>query len=206
MADETSAKHRAPRRRDWRFLFRSDSLALNFTATVAGPRPRPDGKDRLSEPALLDRWFCEAQLPPLAHEVSERGLEKAKALRESIFRVAVSGLKTTTVSPDDVEHINSAARAGVAPLRLGPDGQSAIPPDESTLDELLGLIARDAIDVFSGPYRDRIRKCGSPKCQVLFVDRSRAGNRRWCAMSPCGDQASARAYRKRKKATVQKQL
>jgi predicted RNA-binding Zn ribbon-like protein len=70
------------------------------------------------------------------------------------------------------------------------------------VNELLGIISRDAIDVFTGPYRNRIRQCASPRCAVIFVDRSRAGNRRWCAMSPCGDQASARAYRQRKKTAL----
>lgn len=186
-------------RKNWRFLFRSDSVALNFTATVAGPRPRPNGTERLTEPTLLERWFCEAQLPPLAQQLSGIGLEKAKQLRESIFQVAAWRLAATTILAANVERINAAARAGFPPVRLGEDGQSPVPPEHATLDELLGLIARDAIDVFTGPYRDRIRKCASPRCQVWFVDRSPSGNRRWCAMSPCGDQESARVYRRRKK-------
>jgi predicted RNA-binding Zn ribbon-like protein len=189
-------------RKNWRFLLRSDSVALNFTATVAGPRPRPHGTDRLTEPALLERWFCEAQLPPLAQPLSEAGLEKAISLRESIFQVAASRLTAATILSADIERINTAARAGFPPVRLGADGQSRVPPEHTRLDELLGLIARDAIDIFTGPYHDRIRKCASPRCQILFVDRSPSGNRRWCAMSPCGDQESARVYRRRKKERV----
>jgi predicted RNA-binding Zn ribbon-like protein len=83
-------------------------------------------------------------------------------------------------------------------LRIACDGCSTEPPDAAEMNEILGLIARDAIDVFTGPYRTRIKQCASPRCHVMFVDKSRAGNRVWCAMSPCGDQASARAYRKRK--------
>ncbi len=200
--DDTSPRPQKQRRKkgSWRFLFRSDSVALNFVATVAGSKDRSKGIDRFSEPALLDRWLCEAELPPPAAPATPEDLQRAKSLREAVFRLADSRLSGREVSVSDIAMVNAHARAGMPVTRIACDGCSTEPPDAAEVGELLGVIARDAIDVLTGPYRNRIRQCASPRCHVIFVDRSRAGNRRWCAMAPCGDQASARAYRSRRKA------
>lgn len=200
MHETTAAPSRGRRKKGaWRFLFRSDSIALDFVATVAGAKDRSKGADRFSEPALLERWFSEADMPPLANPVKATELERAKELREAIFRLADNRVTGRTIISPDIDLLNSHARSGVPTLRIACDGCSAEPADAAEVDELLGIIARDAIDIFTGPYRNRIRQCASARCAVIFIDRSRAGNRRWCAMSPCGDQASARAYRRRKK-------
>ena len=200
--DIIDAKSRHPKecrkKGSWRFLFRSDSVALNLVATVAASKDRAKGIDRFSEASLLDRWLCEAELPPLAGSVTDEELAKTKSLREAIFRLADNRINNSEISASDIALINAHARSGMPVLRIACDGCSTEPPDAAEMNEILGLIARDAIDVFTGPYRTRIKQCASPRCHVMFVDKSRAGNRVWCAMSPCGDQASARAYRKRK--------
>lgn len=200
MPDVRPMRHKEERpARPWRFLFRSDSLALNFVATVAGPGSRPNGKERLTEPALLERWFREARLTPAARPVQMQDLDRAKQLREAIFRIADSRLTKAGIVDADIALINNIAAVPFAPVRLGTDGRTPQQLTPIGVDSLLGLIARDAIEVFSGPYGDRIKQCASPRCPIFFVDRSRSGNRKWCAMSPCGDQASAKAYRKRKR-------
>lgn len=138
-------------------------------------------------------------MPPLANQISTEDLEKAKGLREAIFRLADNRLTALEINVADIALLNRHARAGVPTLKIACDGCTTEPPDAAEVDELLGIIARDAIDVFTGPYRNRVRQCASPKCGVIFVDRSPTGNRRWCSMSPCGDKASAQAYRQRRK-------
>ncbi|MFI7632863.1 CGNR zinc finger domain-containing protein [Nonomuraea sp. NPDC049400] len=39
-----------------------------------------------------------------------------------------------------------------------------------------------------------MRACGSGRCALRFVDRSQAGNRRWCSMSRCGNRTKARRH------------
>src|SRR5258708_7059779 len=41
---------------------------------------------------------------------------------------------------------------------------------------------------------DRVRRCANPECGWLFLDDSRAGKRRWCSMSACGNRAKARRH------------
>lgn len=131
----------------WRFLFRSDSVALNFAATVAGSKDRGKGNDRLSEPQLLERWFCEAELPPLAGHVDALDLERAKSLREAIFKLADNRLTGPEIAPSDIALLNSHARAGMPSTRIACDGCSTEPSDAAEVNELLGIISRDAIDV-----------------------------------------------------------
>ncbi|MFI5630759.1 CGNR zinc finger domain-containing protein [Streptomyces sp. NPDC051664] len=42
------------------------------------------------------------------------------------------------------------------------------------------------MELFAGPFARRIRECDAHDCQLLFIDTSRAGGRRWCAMARCG--------------------
>ena len=42
----------------------------------------------------------------------------------------------------------------------------------------------------------RLKEC--PGCGWLFIDHTRAGNRRWCSMDTCGSRAKMRSYYRRK--------
>lgn len=59
----------------------------------------------------------------------------------------------------------------------------------------LSAIARDAIDLLTGPLGHRIRVCAAEDCAFLFVDASRPGTRRWCSMERCGNLAKLRTHR-----------
>ncbi|MGB6792588.1 MAG: CGNR zinc finger domain-containing protein [Pseudolabrys sp.] len=41
---------------------------------------------------------------------------------------------------------------------------------------------------------DRLRICQGPNCSWLFIDRSKAGRRRWCDMAVCGNAAKSRRF------------
>jgi predicted RNA-binding Zn ribbon-like protein len=45
----------------------------------------------------------------------------------------------------------------------------------------------------------QIRACKGPHCDLLFVDRTRALNRRWCSMATCGNRSKQAARRNRLK-------
>lgn len=42
-----------------------------------------------------------------------------------------------------------------------------------------------------------VRRCGGPKCVLLFYDTTRNRSRRWCSMEGCGSRAKAAAYYRR---------
>jgi predicted RNA-binding Zn ribbon-like protein len=70
----------------------------------------------------------------------------------------------------------------------------------ATPDQALSSIARDAIEVLSGPDAELLKECGRPECTQVYLDRSRGARREWCAMETCGNKMKAAAYRARKKA------
>ncbi|MFB6780879.1 CGNR zinc finger domain-containing protein [Streptomyces sp. NPDC056352] len=59
-------------------------------------------------------------------------------------------------------------------------------------------MARDAVGLLTEAYADRVSERGSSDCQLVCVDTSRPGGRRWCAMERCGDRHKALAHRARR--------
>ena len=63
--------------------------------------------------------------------------------------------------------------------------------------QALSTLARELIDLLSGPLAERFRECASDNCPLVFVDSSRPGSRRWCSMERCGNRNKIRAHRAR---------
>ena len=78
-------------------------------------------------------------------------------------------------------------------FRLRADGslRSAASGWVGVTDDLLPAALRLAED------RDRLRRCGNPRCRWLFVDRSRKGNRIWCEAAVCGNRMRVGRHRRR---------
>lgn len=181
---------------EYAFHFKSGRLCLDLAVTV-GERWRRRF-DRLRTPADLGRWFAEAGLLQSAPRVTRTQLEAARELREAIYRTAKlagSGV------PDarDIEVINRwAARPPLAPS-LEPNGRTVAWSAPRPVEAALATIARDAIELVTGPLAGRVRECGRPDCALLFVDTSRPGRRRWCSMGACGNRTKTAAYRRRRR-------
>ncbi|MEV7022740.1 CGNR zinc finger domain-containing protein [Kitasatospora sp. NPDC093558] len=42
---------------------------------------------------------------------------------------------------------------------------------------------------------ERVRACANPDCAAWFLDTSRPGSRRWCAMGTCGNRSKKATWR-----------
>lgn len=129
-------------------------------------------------------------------EAISKDLEPMRRLRAAITRSAYAVAAGKRPSRQDVTTINSWAGAPSLIPVLGPD--QAVTYVEPTAAAVLSTLARDAIDLFGGAFADRVRVCSSADCQLLFVDTSRPGNRRWCSMQRCGNLAKVRGHRRRR--------
>jgi predicted RNA-binding Zn ribbon-like protein len=69
--------------------------------------------------------------------------------------------------------------------------------------EALALIAQPLVEAIAAGSTDRFRVCANDGCRWVFEDTSRAGRRRWCDMSTCGNRAKVRRYRARRQPDVQ---
>jgi predicted RNA-binding Zn ribbon-like protein len=175
------------------FEFISGSLSLDFVDTLGNRRAEPI--ERLATPGDLDRWLRAAGLAGAILRKSTRAnLAQARALRDAIFRFALSAIENKPTDLTDTETINHwATRMPLRPTIVGGHIKlTAMQPIEAAFS----TIAADAIELILSGQRSRIRVC--PECRMVFVDTSRPGKRRWCSSaSGCGNRAKVRAHRAR---------
>jgi len=179
------------------FRFDAGAVCLDFAHT--GGEGQYAVFETLHEPTDLGRWLAE---PPLAAvvtvPVTGRDLTAAKALRQAIWDAAHARADRRPLAAESVAAINRAA--AVAPLvpELAADGTTAGWAAPVRTAQALSTLAREMVELLSGPLGGRIRECASDTCPLVFVDSSRPGARRWCAMERCGNRQKVRAHRSRK--------
>lgn len=179
------------------FRFDAGALCLDFAHT--GGEGRYAVFETLHEPADLREWLAQ---PPLAamvpRPVTARDFAAARALRQAIWDAAHSRAARRSLPAGAVVTINRAAAPPALVPELDAIGASAgwAPPVRAS--QALSTLAREMIELLSGPLSGRIRECASDNCPLVFVDSSRPGARRWCAMQRCGNRHKLRARRARR--------
>jgi len=165
-------------------------LCLDFANTRYW-RGQATPTETLNAPADLAGWAKSAKVP------SARELETALGLRETIYRLFDANADGKAPALRDLEALNAALASAPArtTLKRGRDGYNwEIDANSGTALALLAPVLWSAGDLLAGPRLDRVRKCANPECGYLFLDDSRAGKRRWCSMSACGNRAKARRH------------
>lgn len=176
------------------FRFRAGRVSLDLCSTVLWRRTRP--AEQLRSPADLARWRSEAGLGESTPALTPADLAGARSLREAVYRLVTARIRGARLPARDVAVVNAAARHPSRTPRLGQGGELAW-DDGEPLTAALSAVARDAIELISGPWAGRIRECAAADCAFLFVDTSRPGSRRWCAMNRCGNREHVRKHRSR---------
>jgi predicted RNA-binding Zn ribbon-like protein len=178
---------------DVRRRFLTGRVSLDFSHTGG------DGDwavwEILHTPADLARWLG-VILSVDGLSAVPADLEAARPLRMAIAVGARSLAAGGPVSAADAAVLNAAASVPPLVPQLTPSG-TAIYFVAPTAPAALSTLARDAIDLFSGPLAERIRVCAADDCGLLLVDTSRPGQRRWCSMQRCGNLAKVRGHRQR---------
>jgi predicted RNA-binding Zn ribbon-like protein len=178
----------------WEFPFRSGRLSLDFVATL-GSRGQLN-LERLREPGDLERWLAQAGLGAPG-SASQADLTAALRLREAIYGLVL--LDPGRRLPGAARVVNQmAAPAPLAP-ELDDAGRGSAWVPGGTVTQALSSVARDAIDLLSGPLIAQVRSCAGPDCTILFIDTSRPGTRRWCSMEACGNQAKSAGLRRQRR-------
>jgi predicted RNA-binding Zn ribbon-like protein len=141
-------------------------------------------------------WWLAYVLDLPAVEARPRDVAVARRLRDALWELAQQRVAGRPLHPAAVEMVNAAAAAPTPVPRMDAGGD-AVTVAPVRARQALSLLARDAVDLFSGPLQGRIRTCAADDCGLLFVDASRPGRRRWCSMERCGSIAKMRSYRER---------
>ncbi len=170
--------------------------ALGVANSLHGPgahyrRRARDGEpphDHLDTPARAAEFLTSHALPDPGRPPTERQLARLRAVRAVIRSLADD--------PDlDTADWRTSMDATLADVdyRLRADGsiRSAATGWDAAIDDLLPAALALA------DQRDRLRRCGNPRCRWLFVDRSRQGNRIWCEAAVCGNRMRVSRHRAR---------
>jgi predicted RNA-binding Zn ribbon-like protein len=155
--------------------------------------------ETLSGPADLAAWAKAPKAP------SAKEFEQAIALRETLYRLFDAQAQGKAAQVRDLEAFNQVlaqapTRKALKRSRSRSGYEWDVDSRSGTALALLAPVLWAAGDLLAGPRLDRVRRCANPECGWLFLDDSRAGKRRWCSMSACGNRAKARRhYHKGKK-------
>ncbi|WP_405134210.1 CGNR zinc finger domain-containing protein [Nocardia sp. NBC_01388] len=174
------------------FTFVSGNLALDFIGTVQSRRA--EFTDLLETPDDLAEWAVGATLLDNAPAADPAALADATRLREAAYRLALAVTHGEPFGAPDRQLVNDLARGTLPELTVEADGSVK---RSGTIETALAAIARSAVELIGGADRGRIKECGRADCTRLYVDTSRAGSRRWCDMTVCGNRAKSAAFRAR---------
>ncbi|MFE9628522.1 CGNR zinc finger domain-containing protein [Streptomyces sp. NPDC006527] len=178
------------------FVFVSGRLSLDLAGTLLWRRSRRI--ELLRRPDDLRRWTDQAGLLDAPGPMDARALWRVCRLREAVYAL-IRGWPPAPASDMEVREalaeVNEAARLPLPRHQLDADGHLT---RTGSVDEVLGAVARDAVDLLGGDEVARIRECLNEDCTRLFVDLSRSANRRWCGMAECGNRHKVATYRKRR--------
>jgi predicted RNA-binding Zn ribbon-like protein len=177
------------------FRFRGGHAALDFAATLAR-RLKADPRELLAAPEDLARWLVAAGMAESPTKVSNADLVAARALREAVYALAEAQIHGRVPTGQDVATLNRLADGPAAVPWLDDEGSAHWRGDAAAL---LALLAREAVLLLGGADRARIRQCEAEGCALLFLDMSRAGDRRWCSMQGCGNKAKVAEFRRRRR-------
>lgn len=180
---------------------------LDFANTVSWRRGKPT--DWLGSYADLLAWGRQTGVltPPEADRLLSRSrrqpneasevLTEAVALREVIFRTLAGIVDGTGPVETDLRTMNRWLAAAYARARIGASATGfgwQPTKDPTDLRSALWPVVRSAGELLTSGDLPRLRKCSGRTCAWLFMDTTRNGSRRWCAMTVCGNRAKARRH------------
>jgi len=133
-----------------------------------------------------------------ADAVLKRVRETRDALRELADAVTEQRPPVTSA----IRAVNAALRARPVDELVILDGVVRLSHGhaEDPFAEALARLAEPIVQEIAEGRPDRLRVCANDTCRWVFFDSSRAGRRRWCDMTTCGNRAKAARHRARQRA------
>jgi predicted RNA-binding Zn ribbon-like protein len=177
------------------------SLPLDFVNTVDWRDDPARRSDLIPTSATLAAWARHAGYAVARPAFGRvRRHHRAVALREtlaSLFGAAAAGRRLPKAALAELTRWNQDAWRHRVLTGQRDTAAWRWHTRTNRADRLLFTIALDAADLLLSADRDRLRVCDGAGCGWFFFDRSKAGRRRWCNMTACGNRVKVRSYRAR---------
>lgn len=131
--------------------------------------------------------------PGAAHE-----LEVARRLRTHLISILDAVADGRLPEPADLRALAAEAAAGyeVASLAYAHDRLGWAWSGQE-LESVRHRLAVLAVDLLAGEELARLGRCPGAGCGWFFLDTTKRGNRRWCSMRTCGQEAKTARRRTR---------
>ncbi len=176
-------------------------LAIAFVNTYDLLESPPDLLT-VEKAAAIARQFGFATLGNSLARADRASLDRLRSLRGRLYSVF-----TAPTASARIEALNTALDSASVRPRMGVDESGAVRlravygrADDDAIGELAAL-ATDAMAyamTVGGP--GRFGTCAADPCRCVYVDRTRAGRKRFCC-ELCNDRMAAAAYRSRRAAS-----
>ena len=205
-----------PRNSEW-FRLVGGHPVLDLVNTVAPRAAGVEPSEALNDVTDLLIWARRVELvdPAESNGVARawratpatgpQALRATIEIREASYAVLAGRLGVARAPSADaaLERLTLHWSAAAARCRLGPDDNAAARLVVGTLPALVipDRLAHAAIELLTRADLERMRVCPTEDggCGWLFLDHSRNGSRRWCAMEDCGSQAKSRRLTERRR-------
>jgi predicted RNA-binding Zn ribbon-like protein len=188
-------------------------LVNTVNARDEDPADWLDGYPRLLDWAELSGSFDPGALRRLGRSAARdpagaaRALRSIKQLREALHGVLTAIGSGDAPAEDDMRRLERSWKDAVAHGRIEvSDGRTRVrlSPETSRLTYVEHELAIRALELLQSLPLERTRVCAGPRCGWLFIDRSKAGRRRWCDMATCGNAAKSRRHYGRRRAAARR--
>ena len=201
------------------FEFSAGSVCLDFVNTV-WERPGYLTKTPAAPHELLcsvtdlEQWISKAEIFSKNElsgicrglrensQTSSRLLNELLALRECIFQAILSITSTRKLPAELLESLNEQYKKVPARVLSSKSTSLTTAFDEQVDDprRIFNLISSDSLTILTTEDHSRLRICSADDCGWVFLDRSKAGKRRWCSMRDCGNRDKVTRFLERKRA------
>ena len=181
--------------------------ALDFLNT-AEERGHPDAGEALHSPGDLRLWgrrygLLEAgddETVEVERALATEELERALEARELLYRLLSSRVHGGDYAAGDLGRLAELESAAFAAGELvpGEDGRLVWRWPASELSSVRHVVVTSALDLLRSAAAPRVKQCAGDHCGWFFIDTTKRGNRRWCSMGECGQEAKTARRRERR--------
>jgi predicted RNA-binding Zn ribbon-like protein len=180
--------------------FVAGHVALDFVNT-AEERGHPGAADALATPADLRAWGRRYGLIGRAASLAEDDeaeFAHAREARELLYALFLARADRRPLPKRDLVRLGrlAAEAYGAATLDATDRGGVGWHWSRSELATIRHVAVTSAVELLRGESSARLKQCPGEHCGWFFLDATKRGNRRWCSMSECGQEAKNLRRRK----------
>ena len=173
------------------FQFIGNNAAVDFTnSQVLLRRPFYAPMESADEVLI---WLAQAGYSVNVKDL-EANLDKVTELRSGLRALFAACIDGKSIESEHLSLLNKYLPLYFEKKELSlEDGQFVLntPPRELSVDELLGLLSHDAAKLLSSDKINKLKRCSHDKCILVYVDKSKSGQRKWCSMDICGNRTKS---------------